>query len=81
MNIHGRQIVFNIHRTGAFSFSPPYLTLFYLLCPFFGPQVTIIIIYVVKLMHQSLSSMFRHVRCFDAVNVQVWVMFEVPHEM
>ena len=79
MNIHGRQIVFieQVH----FPFSP-YLTLFYLLCPFFfGPQVTIIIIYVVKLMHQSLLRMFRHVPCIDAVNVQVWVMFEVPHEM
>ena len=60
--------IHNVKLKGDVTFEPsdetPCLTLFdsffYLCCPFFGPQITIIFIYVVKLMYQPQWSMFRH---------------------
>ena len=76
MNTHGRKIVF----IGAFSlfFLFDYALL---ILSFFGSQVIIIFIYVIKLMHQPQWSMFWHGQYFGVVNVQVWVMFEVPQGM
>ena len=74
MNSYGRQIIF----IGAFPLFDYFFTYFVL---FFRTQVIIIFIYVVKLMHQQQWSMFWQGQCFGVVNVQVWVMIEVPQGM
>ena len=54
----------------------------YLFCTFFfGPRVIKILIYVDKLMYQPQWSMFRHGQCFGVVDLQVWVIFQVPQGM
>ena len=69
-----------ISLSGFFPFFP-YLTIFLFILSFFGPQVTLIFVYVVKLMHQPKWSMFWYGQCFGVVNVHMWVMFEVLQEM
>ena len=73
MSSHGRQILFKVH----FPFLTLFDSFFTYVALFFGPQITIIFIYVVKLMYQPQWSMFRHGQCFGVLNVQMWVIFEV----